>query len=150
MGVQGPGRRAYQIGFSCVGVLLCLHMYNLSNAIQRELVVRDVDTSKLQSQMIRYGFQAAIGAGVQGIFTLEHHVSAQSIVHWIAAALFMHGSVNHSHVSAELYANSAATLPIWISRAASFRGMILKYSTVLMFLPIVFSQMDCFVFIELF
>ena len=126
LGVEGQGRRAYQIGFACVGALLCLHMYNLSIVLQRELVVRgDMDAAKLQSQMIRYGYQAAIGCGVQGIFTLEHNVSAQSIIHWIAAALFMHGSLNHAQASNELYTNTNVSLPLWISRVARFRGMIL-------------------------
>eukprot|EP00938_MAST-03A_sp_MAST-3A-sp1_P005213 g5213.t1 len=140
LGVEGQGRRAYQIGFACVGALLCLHMYNLSIVLQRELVRGDMDAAKLQSQMIRYGYQAAIGCGVQGIFTLEHNISAQSIIHWIAAALFMHGSLNHAQASNELYTNTNISLPLWISRVSKFRGMILKYSTIVMFLPILFSQ----------
>ena len=136
LGVEGQGKRIYQIGFVCVGTLLCLHIYNLSIVLQRELVRGDMDTSKLQTQMIRYGYQAAIGCSIQGLFTLQHNVSLQSIIHWIAAALFMHGSINHAQTSDELYMNTNISLPLWISRAARFRGLILKYSTIVMFLPI--------------
>ena len=126
LGVEGQGKRIYQIGFVCVGHF-CVFTFIIFPLYFREnLFEGDMDTSKLQTQMIRYGYQAAIGCSIQGLFTLQHNVSLQSIIHWIAAALFMHGSINHAHTSDELYMNTNISLPLWISRAARFRGLILE------------------------
>jgi len=144
LGVAQPQKSVYQVGFVTVGLLLALHVYVLSQIVIPKLVPSNAEPerTKAASNCIWYGYQAAFGAGLQGLFTLELQVSPQSIIHWVAAVLFMMGSMHHAQLSSNIYDDAIAegALPAPVVWAATLRSAILKYSTVVMFLPVILCQ----------
>lgn len=144
LGVNRPEKYVYQLGFTTVGFLLAFHVYVLAENVAPLLEDINGGNKKDTEDFIKFAYRAAFGAALQGIFTLEPRISFQSIVHWIGAFLFMHAAVSHAQLSVELFAsyfrrrpgsfNAALRWSVWI------RQMILNMSSIVMFAPIVLSQ----------
>jgi len=92
----------------------------------------------LWPQCLQWGHAAAIGAGMQGVFTLEREISPRCFIHWGGAILFMAGAMQHAKASNELYdAALASQVPLLLEcgvrRALRLRHLILDYSSVVVF-----------------
>jgi len=145
LGVKDPERHVYRCGFVAVGLLLVLHVYILSTHVIPIICGTDLDAVSLGREFVSRGYQAAIGAAMQGFFTLELRISTSSIIHWIGAAMFMHGAISHAHASTELYASwlersGGSTSSEGLRYSAYLRETILRGSSIVMFAPVILSQ----------
>lgn len=146
LGVAHPQKLVYQFGFVAVGITLATHIYVVrENLINQHLLNdNDIRRQKIANDCIWYGFLAAIGAGLQGLFTLEMKLSPKSFVHWGSAVMFMMGAMNHSQLSQQLYTEAKEHsellhVPL-VVQITTFRTALLKYSSFIMFAPMIISQ----------
>ena len=146
LGVAHPQRLVYQYGFAVVGITLAIHIHTFREVLVSPhlLFDNDIRRKKMADDCIWYGYLAAAGAGLQGLFTLEMKTSPQSFIHWGSAMMFMMGSMHHSQMSSVLYAEATSQGRLlqneWVATAANFREALLKYSSVIMFAPMILSQ----------
>ena len=143
-----PEHRVYQVGFAVTGCLLAVHIYLFSQIVLPHLL--DYGNSDMQQHAdnaVWYGYAAAVGVIVQGVFTLEMQLSAQSCIHWVGAILFMNGAMNHAQESKALYTAAlqfSDHIPVlrspFLTSTVAIRQFIVDYSTMFMFLPVVAAQ----------
>ena len=148
LGAAMPEHRVYQVGFAMTGVLLFLHIRMFSQLVVPKLL--EYGVTELQThadQAISWGYYSACGVILQGVFTLEMKVSMQSMIHWGGAVLFMSGAMNHAQSSKALYDGALEYSDhIDVLRndsllsAVYVRKLILDYSTMVMFVPIILAQ----------
>jgi hypothetical protein len=109
LGILQPGTIVYQGGFLTVGLLLGLCMHNFGELVVPQLLPAAAAVAKKNpaafgtaggaaalSGAVRAGLASAAGAAVQGIATLEMKFSAQTLVHFAGAMLFMGGAFSHA------------------------------------------------------
>ena len=141
-----PQKLVYQSGFATVGVLLGIHIYVFRDTILKPHFSKNRVLSKTADNCVWYGFQAALGAGLQGLYTLQVNMSLQNLVHWGGAILFMSGAMQHAQLSTDLYMKHGPEFDVEvldipeIRQIAYFRSLILKYSSVMMFAPMILGQ----------
>jgi hypothetical protein len=148
LGAAMPEQRVYQVGFAMTGVLLFLHIRMFSQLVVPKLL--EYGTTELQAhadQAVSWGYYAAFGVILQGLFTLEMKVSMQSMIHWGGAVLFMSGAMNHAQSSKALYDGALEYSDhVDVLRNDSLlsvvnvRRLILDYSSMVMFVPIILAQ----------
>ena len=146
LGVAKPQKLVYQFGFVGVGITLATHVFIVREVLVNQHLMFDDDIRRknMANNCIWYGYLAAIGAGLQGLFTLEMKLSPKSFVHWGSAVMFMMGSMNHSQLSQQLYTEASAhsallQIPL-VAKISAFRTALLKYSSFIMFAPMLASQ----------
>ena len=69
LGIAYPQKLVYQSGFATVGVLLGIHIYVFRETILKPHFSKNPVLAKTADNCVWYGFQAAFGAGLQGLFT---------------------------------------------------------------------------------
>lgn len=146
LGIAYPQKLVYQSGFATVGVLLGVHIYIFRETILKPHFSKNHVLAKTADNCVWYGFQAAFGAALQGLYTLQVNMSLQNLLHWGGAILFMSGAMQHAQLSTDLYMKHGPEYEIEvldipeIRQIAYFRSLILKYSSVLMFAPMILGQ----------
>ena len=146
LGIAHPQKLIYQAGFGTVGILLAIHIYCFREVILKPHFYKNHAVAKIAQDCVWYGFQAAFGCSLQGMYTLQVNMSMQNLFHWGGAMLFMFGAMQHAQLSTELYTKYAEEFDIElldipeIKQVAYFRSLILKYSSVLMFAPMILGQ----------
>eukprot|EP00662_Eupelagonemidae_sp_cell21_P005404 gene5404-21465_t len=98
LGVDGPQRRVYQVGFGSVGVLLALSVrLHQRRAMSKPHLLAAAPHSRAMVEELRTeGYKAAAGVALQGVCTLQHQLSLQSFAHWGGAVLFVMGASAHA------------------------------------------------------
>lgn len=123
LGMENPEKRIYQVGFALTGLCIGLSVLVFKQLIipvlaplllkVAEANINDVTTDKLNQakehianqsmSCVHNGLYMAGGVMLQGIFTLEFKISAQSIVHWLSAAVFAMGAMHHCQSVVDMY-----------------------------------------------
>ena len=52
----------------------------------------------LAKAVTQTGMMVALGVGMQGVFTLQHKISAQSLIHWAGAGVFAYFAMQHTQI----------------------------------------------------
>lgn len=105
MGVAYPSQTPYQVGFATTAALLFITMQCVGRILPQYLGMQRDDKAVLA--VVATGTRAALGCGLQGMFTLELRLSAQSLAHFAGAAIFMMGAMSHGEAAQALYAQAA-------------------------------------------
>ena len=148
LGASMPEHRVYQVGFAVTGALLTVHIWLFSQLVLPRLL--EYGNSELQQHAdsaVNWGYVSAAGVVLQGVFTLELKLSAQSCIHWAGAIAFMSGAMNHAQESKQLYDGALELtdhVPLLrhgaLLNTVEVRRFIVDYSSVFMFLPIILAQ----------
>ena len=104
LGVAPVPRLAYQLGFGSTAALMMLSI-KLSFAHIRPHLLRHgsgITPTELQNCVLR-GYQAAVGVGMQGVFTLGPRINGACFLHWGGAAVFAGAAQAHATAALELY-----------------------------------------------
>jgi|TARA_B110000208_G_C11673126_1_gene395958 hypothetical protein len=143
MGVGGTEQRVYQVGFATVALLVVVNMALLERLVVPHLVahhnpallsaalnaagrqapepgsgIAAETVLSLAKSVTHTGIMVGIGVGLQGVFTLQHKISAQSLVHWGGAACFAYYAMQHTQCVRILF-DCATPEPIDVDSAAS-------------------------------
>lgn len=100
LGMFMPGRFYYQLGFGTTGLLLAYQMLQFP-AVFTPLFPEDA--TPLIKACSQSGFFAAIGATIQGVFTMENAISNRSLIHWAGAFVFAFQTMKHSQLIQKLF-----------------------------------------------
>ncbi len=146
LGLQAPEKYWYQYGFGFIGALMFVHVELFQFFIAKEISSSHVKhkTENIKRQEVAGIFQKAIisgrvcalGATLQGIFTLENTASYQSIIHWTGAILFLMGAQSFTDTTDNLYKKMGKALSFLQGRqfrkAVSCRKFVLESNTTFM------------------
>lgn len=111
MGVAPPARSVYKFGFGVTGLLFVATIRLYDVVLVRKLVSPTLPTQDMASRSIAWGYFAAAGVIIQGVFNLDPRVSPQSLLHFLGAAAFIVGSIFHLQASNTIFTPYAAHLP---------------------------------------
>ena len=121
MGVGGAEQRVYQVGFATVGLLVAVTMAIFERLVVPHLVAHHQPgllkaaiaaagraptapgaapetVMSLAKAVTQTGMMVALGVGMQGVFTLQHKISPQSLVHWAGAGVFAYYAMQHTQI----------------------------------------------------
>lgn len=116
LGVSGPERPLYQLGFASTGLLLLASLFLWQSMIVPHVLAgRAGDdlakASAVATAAMKAGGWMAAGVIAQGVFTLEMKISLQSLVHWAGAVVFIWGAMRHCEAATKLYTTSIDEFP---------------------------------------
>lgn len=126
MGVAPPARGVYRGGSAMVGLSLASTIRLYSTLLLPHLV--DGAAAGRAAESTNMGYVAALGVALQGVFTLETGLSAQTLLHFAGAIAFVLGTMWHADASNALFADlgdtalaasPAARVAIGVRRACS-------------------------------
>ena len=110
LGVSGTARTVYQIGFGTTAalMLLCIRLSFVYIGPELTRSGSGVSGAEVQS-CIHKGYCAALGVGMQGIFTLTPVMGPGCYIHWAGAAVFAAGAQSHAMLAMDLYGKVVAS-----------------------------------------
>lgn len=107
MGIAPPARGVYRSGSATVGLLLACMVRLYSILLLPHLA--DSAAAGRAAESANMGYVAALGVAVQGIFTLETGLSAQTLLHFAGAIAFVLGTMWHADASNALFTDLGDT-----------------------------------------
>ena len=110
LGVAGLPQQVYQLGFGTTAALMFLSI-QVSFKYIRPHLLNDgsgVGSVELQECVMR-GYQAALGVGMQGVFTLTPVITPLCFLHWGGAAIFAGAAQAHATSAIEFYDKAIAS-----------------------------------------
>lgn len=104
LGVSGTACTVYKVGFGVTALLMALSIRLAFGYVGPELMHpgSGVKAEELED-CIRKGYTAALGVGMQGVFTLTELIGTSCYIHWAGAAVFAWGAQSHATLALELY-----------------------------------------------
>jgi len=103
LGIAPPARGVYRGGSAAVGLLLACTIRLYASLLLPQLV--DSASASRAAESTNMGYVAALGAAVQGVFTLDTGLSAQTLLHFAGAIAFVLGTMWHAAASNALFSD---------------------------------------------
>jgi len=103
MGIAPPARALYRGGSTLVGLLLAVTIRLYSILLLPQLA--DSIAAGRAAESANMGYVAALGVALQGLFTLETALSAQTLLHFAGAIAFVLGTMWHADASNALFSD---------------------------------------------
>lgn len=107
MCIAPPARGVYRSGSATVGLLLACTVRLYSTLLLPHLA--DGAAAARAAESTNMGYVAALGVAVQGVFTLETGLSAQTLLHFAGAIAFVLGTMWHADASNALFTDLGDT-----------------------------------------
>lgn len=107
MGIAPPARGVYRCGSAMAGLLLASTIRLYSTLLVPHLA--DSAATGRAAESTNMGYVAALGMAVQGVFTLEAGLSAQTLLHFAGAVAFVLGTMWHADASNALFTDLGDT-----------------------------------------
>jgi len=146
LGIYYPEKIAYQLGFGLVGVMLFTTIRVFDKKVAPHLLALP-GTEEQVVQAVNYGYYAALGVILQGVFTLNVTMSPEVALHFVGAFVFCSYGMNHCNYVRQLFEmgleaeeKTAFFSHPYISFVVQLRGMCLdKFPLLCVLIPVMFQ-----------